>query len=244
MSTAKLVVAAGPGTGGTGGRWAHTASANRDHLHLGGLSLPRLGEGTAKQRLKWSVGQAGALQGLNWAPQRGVLFQGDPNLCQPSRASSKSKPQGFCLENLTRKTQKPSAGRWCSCKGGSSRPWLFEELLETGVSMRKSFQDKKPGRSSGFGRGFGFFQGQSHKPSAFFCSTSSPPSPPWVLLSGWELRSSERSRHSHIQEPLSWRLHVHTQARKEPAGNLAAPSTPGRALSAQLAPGTLHSASS
>lgn len=32
---------------------------------------------------------------------------------------------------------------------------------------------------------------------------------------------------------------MHTQAGKEPAGSLAAPSTPGRALSAQLAPGTL-----
>lgn len=64
--------------------------------------------------------------------------------------------------------------------------------------MRKSFQDKKPGRSSGFGRGFGSFQGQSHEPSAFLCSTSSPQAPP-----GWELQSSEQSRHSHVQEPLS-----------------------------------------
>lgn len=31
---------------------------------LGSLSLPRL----AKQSLKLSVGQAGPLQGLNWAP--------------------------------------------------------------------------------------------------------------------------------------------------------------------------------
>lgn len=34
VSTAKLVVAAGPGTGETGGRWGHTASANRDHPNL------------------------------------------------------------------------------------------------------------------------------------------------------------------------------------------------------------------
>lgn len=46
------------------------------------------------------------------------------------------------------------------------------------------------------------------------------------------------------QEPLSCGLHVHTQARKEPAGSLAAPSTAGRAMRAQLAPGTPHSASS
>lgn len=61
--------------------------------------------------------------------------------------------------------------------------------------MRKSFQDKKPGRSSGFGS----FQGQSHEPSAFLCSTSSPQAP----HPGWELQSSEQSRHSHVQEPLS-----------------------------------------
>lgn len=46
---------------------------------------------------------------------------------------------------------------------------------ETRVSIRKSFQDEKPGRSSGFGREFGSFQhspalGQSHKPTAFLCS--------------------------------------------------------------------------
>lgn len=78
------------------------------------------------------------------------------------------------MENLTRKTQNPVQEGGAAAKEGSSQPWLFQELLETRVSTRKSFQDKKPGRSSGFGRGFGSFQGQSHEPSAFFCSTSSP----------------------------------------------------------------------
>lgn len=110
--------------------------------------------------------------------------------------------------------------------------------------MRKSFQDKKARQKLRVWQGVWLLPGSKPRAKCHFLQHLQPSGPPWASLSGWELQSSERSRHSHIQEPLSCRLHVHTQARKEPAGSLAAPSTPGSALSAQLAPGTPHSASS
>lgn len=170
------------------------------------------------------------------------------------------------LGEFNQKYTKPSGGRQCSCKGGSSRPWLLEELLllqqETGVSIRKSFQDEKPGRSSGFGKEFGSFQhgpalGQSQKPIAFlcsnkwhsrrgfYCSISSPrPLPARGLSPGmaWPAaqRASRHSLHPRAFELLYCRLCVHTQANNQPAGSLAAPSNSARCPSAQLTPGTPH----
>lgn len=113
-----------------------------------------------------------------------------------------------------------------------------QALALRGTAGNGSFHEKKLPRQKArqklrVWQGVWLLPGSKPQAKCLFLQHLQPPGPPWVLLSRWELRSSERSRHSHIQEPLSCRLHVHTQARKEPAGSLAAPSTPGRALSAQ-----------
>lgn len=129
---------------------------------------------------------------------------------------------------------------------------------ETGVSIRKSFQYKKPGRSSGFGRAFGSFQqgpalGQSHKSTAFLCSRVAqqkglllqhlqPPATPCMgafSRDGLAHRAEQQaSLHPRAFELLYCRLHEHTQAINQPAGSLAASSNPARCPSAQLAQGT------
>lgn len=113
---------------------------------------------------------------------------------------------------------------------------------ETGVSIRKSFQDKKPGRSSGFGREFGSFQqgpalGQSHKSTAFLCSnewhrrkgfycsiSSHQPLPAWGLSPGmaWPTgQSSERAGTACIQEPLNCCTVDYTSTHKQSISQLA-----------------------
>lgn len=114
------MVSAGPGWVGQGSD-RDTASASREHPHLGASLSPRPLYRLAKHRLKWSVGQAGPLQGLNWAPAQRVLFPGDPKPLPAQQGSSKSKPQGFCLENLTRKTQNPVQEGDAAAKGGEQQ---------------------------------------------------------------------------------------------------------------------------
>lgn len=125
---------------------------------------------------------------------------------------------------------------WSSCEGESIEPWLSEELLllpqQRGVPIRKGFQDKKPGRSSGFGREFGSFQnspalGQSHKPTTFFVATSekangaSPAASPapghsphggflWGQPDQQHRAVSEWEQHPRSFELLYHRLHTHT----------------------------------
>lgn len=115
MSTAKLVVAAGPGTGGTELRWGHTASASRDPPIWEPLS-PQAGQ--AEVEVVFGPGWTFARAEV--ATNTGVLLPADPNHCQPSRAQSKSKPRGFCLENLTRKTQNPVQEGGAAAKGGAA----------------------------------------------------------------------------------------------------------------------------
>lgn len=134
------------------------------------------------------------------------------------------------MENLTRKTQNPVQEGGAAAKGGAAGLGSSRNCWKREFPREKASKTKSQAEAQGLAGGLA---PSRVKAKCLFLQHLQPPGPPWVLLSGWELRSSERSRHSHIQEPLSCRLHVHTQARKEPAGSLAAPSTPGRALSAQ-----------
>lgn len=95
------------------------------------------------------------------------------------------------MKDLTRKTQNPVQEGGAAAKGGAAGLGSSRNCWKL-VSMRKSFQDKKPGRSSGFGRGFGSLQGQSHKPSAFFCSTSSPQALPGCCFPGGNCGAASR----------------------------------------------------
>ena len=113
---------------------------------------------------------------------------------------------------------------------------------ETGVSIRKSFQDEKPGRSSGLGREFGSFQhgpalGQSHKPTAFLRSnerhsrrgfygsiSSSRPFPARGLPPGmaWPAaQSGEQAGTACIREPSNRCTVDYTRAHKQTISQLA-----------------------
>lgn len=185
-----------------------------------------------------------------------------PQITACPEGLSESKPQKTLLGELNEKYLDCRRGRqhsWSSCEGESIEPWLSEMLLlpqQRGVPIRKSFQDKKPGRSSGFGREFGSFQnspalGQSHKPTAFFVATSekasgaSPAASPapghsprggflWGQPDQQHRAVSEWEQHPRSFELLYHRLHTHThtQANTQPTGNSAAPSNPAGCPSA------------
>lgn len=160
------------------------------------------------------IGQAEVevVSGSGWGfarAQLGTTTRGSAPLQGPSRAQVRASHEEFACrtEPERHKTQCRKVQR------GEQ-----QALALGGTAGNGSFHEKKlPGQTA------------RHKlrvwllPGAFFLQHLQPPGPPWALLSGWELRSSEQSRHSHIQEPLSWSLHVHTQARKEPAGTWQPP---------------------
>lgn len=66
---------------------------------------------------------------------------------------------------------------------GSSRPWLFEELLEMRASIEKKLPRQKARQKLRVWQGVWLLQDQSHEPSAFFCAA--PPAlsaPPGVVF--------------------------------------------------------------
>lgn len=88
-------------------------------------------------------------------------------------------------------------------------------------------------------QGVWLLPGSKPRAKCFFVQHLQPSGPPWVGIAEQRAEQAQpRPGASQLRVP---RAH---KAGKEPAGSLAAPSTPGRALSAQLAPGTPHCASS
>lgn len=225
--------------------WGHMGThslSQQGPAAFGGLSLPRLGEGRAKQRWKWSAGQAGALQGLKWAPARGVLFQGDPNLCQPSRAQVRaSHKENFCLENLTRKTQNPVQEGGAAAKGGAAGLGSSRNCWKREFPRKKASKPKSQAEAQGLAGGLALSRVKATSQVPFPAALAAPrPSLGVALRAGIaEQRAEPRPGAS----PAAGYTCTHKQGKSQLAA-WQPPAHLARALSAQLAPGTPHSASS
>lgn len=82
--------------------------------------------------------------------------------------------------------------------------------------MRKSFQDKKPGRSSGVWqrRGVWLLPGSKPRAQVPFCAAPAAPRPSLGVVLQVGIAEQRAEQAQDIQEPLSSGLHVHTQARR------------------------------